>query len=309
MNAKTAFEHALQVVDRGDVEALRALLIADPSLIGMHSTSVAPPYDGYFHGATLLHHVAGNPIRSPLPANIVDVARVLLESGADPEATCGGGPSQPKSGGGTVLGLVTSGAQAHQLGHTENLLDLLLEFGARLDPDGGMFGSLYHVVEYRGQREVSQMLFERGVRADLPIAAGLGNVPLMETFLTEEGRLTAGAGDIWARTVRGGKEIRPSELLNDALLAAAANGWPSAVDWLLDHGAPIDGVRSWGAFPVTALHCAGWAGWPDVVTRLLARGADATVREPTHQGTALGWASHAGNEDAVRAFRAAGVRR
>jgi len=45
-----------------------------------------PPY-GYFSGAMLLHHVAGNPTWDrPLPKNIVEVARLLLEQGADADA-------------------------------------------------------------------------------------------------------------------------------------------------------------------------------------------------------------------------------
>ncbi len=151
------------------------------------------------------------------------------------------------------------------------------------------------------------MLHARGVRADLPIAAGLGRLDLMDGFVADDGSLTEGAGDIWLRTVRGGAEASEEELLNDALLAAAANGWPEAVSWLLDRGAPIDGFRAWGPFPVTALHCAGWAGWPDVVRVLLARGADATLREPTHDGTPLVWAAHGDREDAVQAFRDAGI--
>lgn len=300
------FSEALRAVDSGELTTLRRLLEKHPELATARSTREEAPYEGYFHRATLLHHVAGNPIRGELPDNIVEVARTLLEAGADPDAGCGGGPAQPGTAGGTVLGLVASGAQAHIQGYTEALIDVLLEHGATLDPRGGMFGTLYHTVEHQGQREVAHMLFARGVEADLPIAAGLGRVDLMETFL-DEGGPVEGADEIWRRSARGGEVAGPGEILADALLAASVNGWPDAVSWLVDHGAPLDRRRPWGGFRVTPLHGAGWAGWPAVVTLLLERGADSNVRDPMYDGTPLVWAAHAGRTDAVAAFRAAGV--
>ncbi|MEM7414788.1 MAG: ankyrin repeat domain-containing protein [Gemmatimonadota bacterium] len=301
------FADALALLDAGDAEGLGALLAEDPTLVHARAASIEEPYEGYFYGATLLHHVAGNPIRGSLPDNIVEMTTLLLTRGADPEAGCGGGPEQPATDGGTVMGLVTSGALAHELGHTEGLIDVLLDHGARLDPEGGMFGTLYHTVEHQGQRDVARMLHARGVRADFPIAAGLGRVDLMESFLGTDGALTDGAAEIWTRTVRGGSALSSEEIWADALLAASANGWTEAVGWLLERGAPIDAVRKWGPFPVTALHCAGWAGWPDVVSLLLERGADPAVREPTYDGTPLVWAAHAKREAAVKAFVDAGV--
>jgi len=85
MNANhSLFEKALDAVDLGDVEQLRALLQKAPDLVHARSTSVETPYEGYFHGATLLHHIAGNPSRGDLLDNVVDVALVLLQAGADP---------------------------------------------------------------------------------------------------------------------------------------------------------------------------------------------------------------------------------
>ena len=295
------FDDALSLLDAGDVERLRDLLVEEPGLVRARITSEVSPYDGYFHRATLLHHVAGNPVREDLPDTIVEVARVVLEAGADPNAGCGGGPTQLDTGGGTTLGLVTSGAQAHVRSHTEALMDVLIEFGATLDPDGGMFGTLYHTVEHQGQREVARMLHARGVRADLPIAAGLGQLGLVRSFF-DDGVPRPGSDDIWKRTARGGRPATPPQVLADAVLAAAVNGYVEVVAWLIEQGAEVDMLRSWGAFEVTALHGAGWAGWPDVITLLLERGADPDIRDPTHDGTPRDWAHHAGHAEAVAAF-------
>lgn len=303
------FARALDAGDRGDLDALRGLLADAPELVRARVTSATTPYEGYFHAATLLHHVAGNPDRGPLPPNVVDVARALLEAGADPDAGCGGGPEQPTTGGATTLGLVASGARAHLQGLTEPLIDVMLDHGATLDPDGGMWGSTYHVVEHRGQRDVARLLHDRGVRVDLPYAAALGRLDLVRTFFDDAGDPVPDAGAIWARTVRGGAELSVRDTLDDALLAAATNGWPEVVEELLARGARIDAVRPWGPFPITPLHGAAWAGWPEVVTLLLDRGGDATLRDAVHDTTPRGWAEHCDRTEAVTAFERAGVQR
>ena len=86
------FDEAVAALDVGDLERLRGLIASDPSLVHARS-NLEPPYH-YFTGATLLHHLAGNPDRGrfegkrpPLPANTVALARVLLDAGADVEAS------------------------------------------------------------------------------------------------------------------------------------------------------------------------------------------------------------------------------
>jgi hypothetical protein len=76
-------EAALDVFYAGDAAALERLLRADPSLLHARVTSAEGPYCGYFHEATLLHHVAGNPFIRPLPAATTELARLVLERGAD----------------------------------------------------------------------------------------------------------------------------------------------------------------------------------------------------------------------------------
>jgi len=67
-------DEALSALLSGDVSALARLVDRDPSLVRARVASDAGHYCGYFHGATLLHHVAGNPTIAPLPPGIVDVA-------------------------------------------------------------------------------------------------------------------------------------------------------------------------------------------------------------------------------------------
>jgi hypothetical protein len=102
----TRFEAAADAIHAGDLDAVRRLLYAEPSLVRMRS-----PFP---HRQTLLHHVAANGIEVERqlrsPANAVDVLRLLIERGADPDAMCdsyGGG-----SGATTLCLLVSSAGPA-----------------------------------------------------------------------------------------------------------------------------------------------------------------------------------------------------
>ncbi len=287
------FRQALTALDAGDLVALGQLLRRDPTLAQAREQSAEAPYDGYFHRATLLHHLAGNPIRQSMPANVVDLAALLLAAGAEVDAPCGGGPSQPESGGGTTLGLVASGAQAHKEGHTEALIDCLLNAGAALNPEGRgglLWIALYHVVEHQGQREVARLLVDRGHPLDLCYTAGLGMVEEMQTFLDDG--LPAEGADRFYRYHRRGPKAEPADLLQDAFLFASICAQPEAASQLLAMGADPQKARPWGGETPTPLQGAAWAGWPEMVEWLLDQGCDPLARDPKYNSNALGWAFH-----------------
>ncbi len=302
------FAEAVVALDAGDAAALHTLLARAPELVHARASSSEPPYDGYFHGATLLHHLAGNPIRGPLPPNAVELATLLLTRGAEVDATCGGGPAQPSSGGGTVLGLLASGMQAHRQGLTEPLLDCLLARGANLDSrgDGGlMWTTLYHIVEHRGQREVAQMLRHRGHDADLCFAAGLGESASVVQGVAS-GLVPGQADRLYRHHRRSGVELTPADLLQDLLLFATIGGHADLVGSLIDHGAAVDLPRPWAGETVTPLHGAAWAGWPNIVQCLLDRGADPTSTDSRHGATPLEWSIHCKRPEAYAILAAAG---
>ncbi|HJP61198.1 MAG TPA: hypothetical protein VJ865_14420, partial [Gemmatimonadaceae bacterium] len=75
------FEKAVDAVVAGDVETLKAMIRDDPQLVHKRSAR--------FHRATLLHYIAANGVegvRQKTPPNAVEVARLLLDAGADPDA-------------------------------------------------------------------------------------------------------------------------------------------------------------------------------------------------------------------------------
>jgi hypothetical protein len=150
-----AFHRAVDLVDAGDVEGLRAHLQAHPNLV--HQRVV---FEGgnYFQNPSLLEFVAENPIRhGQLPANIVEAARVILEAGAKNDRAMLD----------RTLELVSTGRIPRECGVQVPLIDLLCDYGA--DPNRGMPGA-------HGEFEAVHALLRRGARLDLPVAAALGRI-------------------------------------------------------------------------------------------------------------------------------------
>ena len=126
-----------------------------------------------------------------MPANSVGITQTRLDAGADVGAECGAGPDQPDTGGGNTLGLVASGARAAEQGLSEGLIDTLIGAGSDLNTGNGgcLMTALYHTVECQKQREVAEMLFDRGAKVDLCYAAGLGKLDLVKGFFNADGSL------------------------------------------------------------------------------------------------------------------------
>jgi ankyrin repeat protein len=266
------FDAALAALDDGDVDRLRAMLAADPSLVHAR-TNLAPPY-AYFSGATLLHHVAGNPYRDkPLPRNVHDIARVLLDSGADVHARTLG------PNGGDTMGLLVTGRQASDMGVTGPLIDLLLERGARLDVTRN--DALDASLTNHSPRAAEKMI-ELGAKGDVLAAAALGRIDLLRDFFDRDGRLLA-------RPRRHGKDMPERDAIGLALLYAYVRGQRDAVDFLLEK------EGNWNVIGVNngaALHRAAWEGDLEMVKRLVAKGADITNRDNPFNSTPLSWAQH-----------------
>ena len=80
-----AFYEAVKAIDAGDAEALQKLLAEYPELATARGYFDKYYEYPYFRGATLLHHLAGEPQRVPLPENAVELATALALSRCRPQ--------------------------------------------------------------------------------------------------------------------------------------------------------------------------------------------------------------------------------
>jgi hypothetical protein len=276
------FSDAVLAIEAGDVVALEALLASHPELVRAR-TNLEPPY-GYFTGATLLHHVAWNPSRkAPVPANIVDVARLLLDRGADADAITLG------RNGGTTMGLIVTSRMASEANASGPLMDLLIERGATIGlerlspiiPDWGDLNVLDGPLANHAPR-AAEKLIELGAKPDVCAAAALGDMNLLRSFFGKDGRLVE-------RPRRHGKVMTERDAIGLALLFAYVNRKRGAVDFLLEKEGNwnMTGVNN-GA----VLHRAAWDGDLATVERLVAKGADMSNRDNPFNSTPLSWAQH-----------------
>jgi hypothetical protein len=260
------FQTAVTALDAGDLQGLESLLRQNPSLVDDRGQVGEWYEEGYFAGATLLHHVAGNPIRCPLPPNILDITRLLLRQGADPNAVT--------LGGATTIELLLTSMQASEAGVAVALIDLLRDAGARdelHDPEV-LTGPLLNAAP-----ATAAQLAERGAALDIRHAAGLGRLDQLDVLLVHDH-----------------DPLRREE----ALVFACIRGQDGAARLLLQHGARGDVlVQPGGITPRTALHEAAARGYGGLVRLLLDHGADARIVEPHFGGTAADWARHGGHPD------------
>lgn len=266
------FRNAVAALDAGDLVRLGALLEQNPSLVE-YRCRIGEWYEtGYFKGATLLHHVAGNPIRCPLASNIVEVARTLLDLGSDPNAAT--------DAGWTPIGLILTSRQASEAGVALPLIDLLRAAGAcdDLDTPDALTQPLLE-----GAPATAAELVGRGAAMDIRHAAGLGRLDELEAQLAED------------------DAPRNRE---EALAFACVRGQEEAVRLLLRHGTRGDiFVTPGGRSPRTALHEAASRGHLAIARLLIENGADATVIEPRWGGTPSGWADHGGHSEIAALLR------
>jgi hypothetical protein len=250
------FEQAVDAIVSGEEDALRALLLADPSLI--HARSTRP------HGAALIHYCGANGVedeRQKTPTNAVKVLRILLEAGAEVDAII------DAYGKGSTLGLVATSVHPVIAGVQLDLLQTLLDAGAAIDgPPGTTWNPLVSAL-HNGRGDAAAFLADRGAKLDMEGAAGTGRLDDMRRLAPEATGKQKEYGLMWA----------------------CQYGHPLAVAYLLDEcGVSITATPG----GETALHWAAYAGNPEIVQMLLDRGAPVNTLDSQWQGTPLRWAEH-----------------
>jgi ankyrin repeat protein len=273
------FERAAEAVIDGDAATLARMLADDPQLVRARSTRVCN-FDPPVHRATLLHYTAANGVegyRQRTPPNAVEVAKVLLEAGADPNALQGSYGSEN-----TTMAMLVSSSPPKQAGVQVALVETLIDYGASVEPLGtGMCADPLICALVFGSTDAAQTLVRRGARIDsLPKAAGLG---LLEDV----------------------KRLLPAATSDDrhgALALSAQLGRLDVVRLLLDAGEDANRFNPKGYHGhATPLHQSIAGGHFEVAKLLIERGARLDIKDNIFRSTPLGWAEYC-NQPQIAAF-------
>ena len=162
------FEVAADAVVDGNLARLESLLRRNPALAHARSARI--------HRATLLYYLAANGIedfRQRSPANAPEIARLLLDAGAEVDALCG-----PDDSGDTpMLALVTS-VHPHDMGVATDLIEIFVEAGSRVDGLNGDGAPVRLALKF-GYPESAAALVRLGAEVKtVAMAAGLGQLDL-----------------------------------------------------------------------------------------------------------------------------------
>jgi ankyrin repeat protein len=275
------FESAVEAVIDGDFATLASLLREHPELVRARSTRVTH-FDPPRHRATLLHYLGANGVegyRQKTPGNAVDVAKMLLESGAEADAL-----ADMYGGQHTTMSMLVSSSHPAEAGLQVPLVHTLLDFGAAIDGHGsGSWTSPLMTALAFGYGPAAEALVQRGARVDnLAAAAGLGRL--------EDARRLLGDAS-------GADRHR-------ALVLAAQLGHVEIVRLLLDAGEDPNRYNPKGNHAhSTPLHQAAGAGHDKVVRLLVERGARLDIKDTIYEGTPLAWAIYGDRKEIAEFLR------
>jgi ankyrin repeat protein len=264
------FESAADAVVTGDIATLRAMLEANPALVRARSARD--------HRATLLHYIAANGHegwRQKTPSNAVEIARLLLDAGAEPDAL-----AHMYGGDATTMDMLVSSVHPHAAGVQVGLVDLLVDYGASVNGVADNGSPLMTAFRFHYPL-AAEALARRGARVDNVItAAALGRVELVNAFVTDAGELRP---DVPLAQVRWPRLPRdPRVHLAYALTWAATWGRKDVVELMLRKGVDANGKDD----DASALHFAAAYGHMEIARLLLQYGASLETRN-SYDGTVL----------------------
>ena len=261
------FEAAVDAVVSGDLTALRSMLRDHPEPGARPLDSTAPR-----HAPALPRRQRRGGGRQKTPPNAVEVAKTLLDAGAEVDALADLYDARC-----TTMSMLVSSAHPADAGLQAALAETLLDYGAALEGPGSNWQSALMTALAFGYLATAEALVKRGAQVDsLPAAAGLGRL--------EDAVRLLPAADPQSR--------------HAALALAAQHGHVAVVRLLLDAGEDLDRYNPEGHHShATPLHQAVWSNHLEVVRLLVARGARLDIRDTIYSGTPLDWAIYGGRAE------------
>jgi hypothetical protein len=255
------FRRAVEYLDDGNSIVLRDHLRQHPQLVRERVTFEG---ENYFTRPSLLEFIAENPVRNDcLPPNIVNIAEVIIDAGADKEAID------------ATLTLVCSGKVARECGVQTPLVEFLCARGATAN--AAMIPALVHA-----EFAAAEALLRCGADVNIAVAAGFGRITEVHEAL--------GSADAQSRqrALALAAQHGHSEIVT-LLLESGED--PNRYN-------PV-GYHSHS----TPLHQAALAGHRGVVQTLIEHGARTNLRDTLFNGTALEWAEYGKHDEVVEYLR------
>jgi len=245
-----------------NAEELERLVRADPSLARDRSLSRDHP--------TLLQCLV---LEMPARRSLDHLIRLFAQFGAE------------------LNGPLVASASGNNLLAVEVLLDL----GASIAGEGKW--SPLEEALYWGHASIVGLLLKRGAPIDnLRKFAALGDLQGIRHCFNDDGRLNRQAGEVaWPFGPTIPEEVRHDHLqiINNALVYAAAWGQLESAGELLSRGAEINSIPAGFDYAGTPLHYAALQNRQEMVEWLLENGADPTIRDMKVNNTPDGWAEYA----------------
>lgn len=184
-------------------------------------------------------------------------------------------------------------------------VEALLDLGATVGGEGGW--SPLEEALYWGHSATVALLLRRGAPVDnLRKFAALGDLQGVRQCFDDNGHLNPHAGEVcWPFPAIIVREVRQDrqQIMNNALVFAAAWGQQETADELLRQGAEVNAIPAGFDFAGTPLHYAALNNRRDMVDWLLGQGADPTRRDTKVHNTPDGWAEHARHSELARYLR------
>lgn len=276
---------AFELIRAGDLDGLRRVLDADPSLVRATYRGAA---------TTMLEAIAqpdmfGEHLELELGVD-ERIVQMLIDRGSELD-----GP----------LNLAACFNRAA-------LVRMLLEAGARqvASPIWGI--TPLQAAIYHGAREAGDLLAASELLPDaVYTAAASGRVDRLDAWFDAASNLKPEALRVRPNLADVGWPPAPPPrndaraVLDEAFALAAYSGRLAAMQRLLDLGADINGAAHLG---LTGLHFAVIRQRLDVAEWLVEHGADLSRRDGIHHGTPLGWAEHNAPGTPVQAYLSAASR-
>ncbi len=249
--ADSSFRAAVNAIHKDDVAKLSWLLAAQPRLlhernVGPEAYRMAVRHD-YFRDPKPFWFIANNPtLVERMAPNIVDIARVMIERGVEPDDL------------NYALEFVMTSSSAREQGHQIPLMRFLLSAGANVDRNT--------ILMTAGHRETSALrdFLKSGQPMTAPIAAALGDETTLPVLLASANREDVQAafglaiinGHVVAARLAldAGADVNaflPVHSHSTALHQAAGDNRVDIIELLLAHGARTD-VRDtlWSGTPL-----------------------------------------------------------